>query len=108
MLFGMGRSTDDEEGGGGMLGALVMMIVAPIAAALIQMAISRSREYLADATGAQICGHPASLASALQRLDDAPRILLCRKSTHLAALARPRRTCVQPAAPPLPGRLVDD
>ena len=70
MLFGMGRSTDDEEGGGGMLGALVMMIVAPIAAALIQMAISRSREYLADATGAQICGHPASLANALKRLEE--------------------------------------
>ncbi|MFA7382508.1 MAG: zinc metalloprotease HtpX [Desulfurivibrionaceae bacterium] len=70
MLFGMGRGSDDEEGGGGLLGAIVMMIVAPIAAALIQMAISRSREYLADATGAAICGHPASLASALQRLED--------------------------------------
>lgn len=70
MLFGMGRSSDDEEGGG-MLGALVMMIIAPIGAALIQMAISRSREYLADATGAQICGHPASLASALKRLEEA-------------------------------------
>jgi heat shock protein HtpX len=70
MLFGMGRSSDDEDSGGGMLGAIVMMIIAPIGAALIQMAISRSREYLADATGAQICGHPASLASALQRLDD--------------------------------------
>jgi heat shock protein HtpX len=70
MLFGMGRSSDDEDSTGGMLGAIVMMILAPIAAALIQMAISRSREYLADATGARICGHPASLASALQRLDD--------------------------------------
>jgi heat shock protein HtpX len=70
MLFGMGRGSDDEEGGGGMLGTIVMMIIAPIGAALIQMAISRSREYLADATGAQICGHPASLASALQRLED--------------------------------------
>jgi heat shock protein HtpX len=70
MLFGMGRSSDDEEGSGGMFGAIVMMILAPIAAALIQMAISRSREYLADATGAQICGRPASLANALQRLED--------------------------------------
>lgn len=70
MLFGMGRSSDNEDSGGGMLGAFVMMILAPIAAALIQMAISRSREYLADATGAQICGRPASLASALQRLED--------------------------------------
>mgnify|MGYP001220178107 CR=1 FL=1 len=69
MLFGMGRSSDDEDSGG-MLGAISMMIIAPIAAALIQMAISRSREYLADATGAQICGHPASLASALKRLEE--------------------------------------
>lgn len=70
MLFGLGRGSDDEEGGGGILGVIVMMIVAPIAALLIQMAISRSREYLADATGAQICGHPASLAGALKRLED--------------------------------------
>ena len=69
MLFGMGRSADDEDNGG-MLGAIVMMIIAPIAAALIQMAISRSREYLADATGAQICGHPSSLANALKRLEE--------------------------------------
>jgi heat shock protein HtpX len=47
---------------------VVMMIVAPLAAALIQMAISRGREYLADATGAAICGHPQSLASALNKL----------------------------------------
>jgi heat shock protein HtpX len=70
MLFGGGRSSDDEDSGGGLIGGIVMMIVAPIAAMLIQMAISRSREYLADATGAQICGHPASLASALKRLAD--------------------------------------
>jgi len=70
MLFGMGRGSDDEDGGGGIIGTIVMMIVAPIGAALIQMAISRSREYQADATGAAICGHPASLASALQRLED--------------------------------------
>ena len=70
MLFGMGRSTDDEDSGGGMIGAILMMILAPIGAALIQMAISRSREYLADATGAKICGRAASLASALQRLED--------------------------------------
>jgi heat shock protein HtpX len=45
-----------------------MMILAPIAAAIIQMAISRSREYIADATGASICGHPLWLASALDKL----------------------------------------
>lgn len=69
MIFGMGRGDDDEDGGG-LLGTLVMMIVAPLAAALIQMAISRSREYLADRSGARICGHPNSLATALQRLEE--------------------------------------
>jgi heat shock protein HtpX len=65
MIFGSHR--DDEEGGG--FGGIVMMILAPIAAMLIQMAVSRSREYEADATGARICGDPAALASALQKLD---------------------------------------
>jgi len=66
MLFGGGRS--DEEGGSNPLVMLVTMIVAPLAAMLIQMAISRSREYIADATGAEICGHPKSLAGALNKL----------------------------------------
>jgi heat shock protein HtpX len=66
MLFGGGRG--DEEEGSNPLVMVVMMIVAPLAAALIQMAISRGREYLADATGAAICGHPQSLASALNKL----------------------------------------
>ncbi len=65
-LFG-GRS-DDEEGGGSFLGSLLMMILAPVAAMIIQMAISRSREYIADHTGAEICGHPNWLASALAKL----------------------------------------
>ena len=66
MIFGGGR--DREGGGSNPLVMLVMMIVAPLAASLIQMAISRSREYIADATGAAICGHPKSLASALNKL----------------------------------------
>ena len=65
MIFG-GRGNDDE--GGNPLVAIVMMIVAPLAASLIQMAISRSREYLADAAGAEICGNPRALASALNKL----------------------------------------
>lgn len=71
MFGGVGRSSDDDDGGGigGMIGAVVMMIVAPIAAMLIQMAISRSREFLADETGARICGRPLALAGALQRLE---------------------------------------
>jgi len=70
MLFGGFGRDDEEDGMAGLLGGLVMMLVAPVAATLIQMAISRSREYLADATGAGICGKPRSLASALQRLEE--------------------------------------
>lgn len=66
MIFG-GRS-DDEEGGSNPIGALLMIILAPIAAMLIQMAISRSREYLADESGAQISGNPMFLAGALKKL----------------------------------------
>jgi len=69
MIFGGGRSSDDEGGGGGIIGSIAMMILAPLGASLIQMAISRSREYQADATGAAICGRPQSLASALQQLE---------------------------------------
>ncbi|GAB6179875.1 zinc metalloprotease HtpX [Desulfotomaculum defluvii] len=69
-IFGMGRS-DDEEEGGGMVGGLIMAIIFPIAAMIIQMAISRSREYSADATGAQIAGSPDGLANALLKLESA-------------------------------------
>lgn len=69
-MFGGGRS-DDEDGGrsGGMFGMLFMAILAPIAAMLVQMAISRSREFGADAEGARISGNPLSLARALQKLE---------------------------------------
>lgn len=66
-IFGGGR--DDDEGGGlGGIGLIAMSILAPIAALLIQMAISRSREYHADATGANFVGQPYGLASALEKL----------------------------------------
>jgi heat shock protein HtpX len=67
-----GGSRNDEEGGGWaeMIGLLLMVIVAPIAAAIIQMAISRAREYKADETGGIISGKPEALASALKKLDD--------------------------------------
>jgi heat shock protein HtpX len=67
-FFGGGRSDDDDDGGG-IIGSIAMMILAPIAAMLIQMAISRSREYGADAAGAQISGNPLSLARALKKLE---------------------------------------
>jgi heat shock protein HtpX len=71
-LFGGygGRGGRDRNGG---LGGLLMLIVAPIAASLIQLAISRSREYEADATGAHTTGNPYALASALQKLEDYSR-----------------------------------
>lgn len=67
MIFGGG---DDDEGGNPLV-AIVMMIVAPVAAMLIQMAISRSREYAADAGGAKIAGNPRYLANALRKLNSA-------------------------------------
>jgi len=71
LIFGGLRGDDEEEGGGiaGLVGSLVMIIVAPIAAMLVQMAISRSREYEADATGARIAGLPDGLANALLKLE---------------------------------------
>jgi heat shock protein HtpX len=74
-FFGVGRSERDEEGGGGVVGLIVMAVLAPIAALLIQMAISRSREFLADATGAKVSGNPQSLASALEKLAGASQIV---------------------------------
>lgn len=66
-MFGGNRGDDDE--GGGIFGTLLMAVLAPIAAMLVQMAISRSREYGADEGGADISGNPLSLASALQKLE---------------------------------------
>ncbi|KAA0257688.1 zinc metalloprotease HtpX [Deferribacter autotrophicus] len=66
-IFGGFRS-DDDENPGGAIGALIAMLIAPIAAILIQMAISRSREYLADERGAKLSGKPLALASALEKI----------------------------------------
>jgi len=67
-FFGGGRRDQEEGGGGGGLGLILMSIIAPLAAMLIQMAISRSREYMADATGAGFAGTPEGLARALEKL----------------------------------------
>ncbi len=67
-IFGAGRSSDDDNGGG-IVGLIVTVVIAPIAAALIQMAISRSREYDADKSGGEICGDPNALADALEKIE---------------------------------------
>ena len=81
-MTGRGRDEDDR---GSAVGGLVFMLVAPIAATLVQLAISRSREYLADAAGARISGDPEGLARALQRL-------------HQGAAAIPSETAVPATA----------
>ena len=73
LFFGGGRRDDDE--GGSPIAALVMMIVAPIAAMLVQMAISRTREYEADAGGAKIAGNPSGLANALLKLERGNQVI---------------------------------
>jgi heat shock protein HtpX len=86
LFFGGNR---DEEGGGSALGALAAIILAPIAALIIQLAVSRGREYLADSTGASVTGDPDGLASALEQLDAASR--------HAGLLGRFRRRGEAPA-----------
>jgi heat shock protein HtpX len=69
--FGMFFGGHRNNNGPGVIGSIVMMIAAPFAAMLVQMAISRTREYAADNLGARICGNPMSLASALGRIENA-------------------------------------
>jgi heat shock protein HtpX len=73
-MFG-GVNRDDDEGGSNIIGLILMAVLAPIAATLIQMAISRSREYLADAGGAKISGKPYGLAGALEKLSRASQAI---------------------------------
>jgi len=68
LIFGGGRDDDNNP-----FGVFLMAILAPLAAVIIQMAVSRSREYQADQTGARIAGNPDSLASALQKLNIASK-----------------------------------
>jgi heat shock protein HtpX len=83
-FFGGGDGRDRDRGGG--MGALFMLILAPIAATLIQLAVSRAREYEADATGAHMTGNPYALASALQKLDTYSRRLPMGASPSTAHL----------------------
>ncbi len=71
--FGMFFGGGNRNSGVGMIGTLAMIILAPLAAMLVQMAISRTREYAADAAGAEISGNPQALASALAKIDAAAR-----------------------------------
>ena len=82
-FFG-GASNDNRNNPLGFVGTILIMILAPIAAMLVQMAISRTREYAADRGGAEICGHPLWLASALEKLEAA-----AHQVTHEAAEANP-------------------
>jgi heat shock protein HtpX len=84
-LFGGYGGRDDRDRGGGIAG-LLMLILAPIAATLIQLAISRSREYEADATGAKETGNPYALARALQKLDNYSRRIPLQASPSTAHL----------------------
>ena len=84
-FFG-GMNSDDE--GGSPIAGLAMLILAPIAAALIQFAISRQREFKADAVGAQISGRPRSLASALQKLEMGAQRIPMQVSPAVAPLAQ--------------------
>lgn len=84
MFFGGHR---DSNNGPGLIGSLAMMILAPLAAMLVQMAISRTREYSADQLGARICGQPMWLASALVRIDDAAHRIPNMDAEHNPATA---------------------
>lgn len=107
--FGGGR---DSERGGGIFSMLAMMILAPLAAMLIQLAISRSREYEADHTGAEITGNPMGLARALDKIDKYSKRLPMQVSPSMAHIY-----CAQPLTthqvfsglfsthPPIPKRI---
>jgi heat shock protein HtpX len=84
-LFFGGRR--DDHGGVGVIGSLLLIVLAPIAAMLVQMAISRTREYAADNMGAHICGHPAWLASALAKIANAAAVIPNENAEHNPATA---------------------
>ena len=84
-IFG-GASRDEREGGGGIVGLLAMTILAPLAATLIQLAISRSREYQADASGAELLHNGEPLARALEKLETAAERVPLQASPQTAHL----------------------
>jgi len=84
-LFGGGGQSDDEDAGNAS-GGLLLALVAPLAATLIQLGISRSREYMADATGARLSGDPEALARALVKLERAATVLPAQTAPATASL----------------------
>lgn len=82
----LGGRDRDEDDGGGALASLGMLVVAPIAAMLLQLAISRSREYAADATGGALCGDPDALADALQKLERGAEVFPYERAPATAPL----------------------
>lgn len=93
MIFG-GRSNDDDNGGA--MGSIFMIILAPIAAMLIQMGISRSREYMADQAGGELSGNPLALASALKKLENYALTMNSRRGTSEATPATSHLFIINP------------
>ncbi len=83
-MFG-GRSRDDDEGGSNPIAMILLAVLAPIAALLVQMAVSRSREFQADATGARVAGRPWGLAKALEKLQMANQAMPMANATPATA-----------------------
>ena len=87
MLANVALLFRNRNSGGGLISSLLVMLIAPMAAGLVQMAISRSREYEADRVGAEICGNPLWLASALAKIERGARANLNQKAERNPALA---------------------
>jgi heat shock protein HtpX len=77
----------DDEDGGGVLGTLLLLILGPVAATIVQLAISRTREFQADGSGAQLCGDPLALASALRKIEAGTRQLPLPEDSRLISIS---------------------